>query len=145
MSSTEDATPRCRKTPRPATLATSMPGTARSPGANNPKGTPKATQDPKGPAPPTTESIIFKEIRELKGEMVGMEHRLGVRVMDLEKKLEDGNAETLAAVATLEKRVKKNEVELGPKIERALDARIQSGALNANIERVVSKKFKDLP
>ena len=43
----------------------------------------------------------------MREEMGGMEGRLGGRVTALEKKLADGNATTLAAVATLERMVKK--------------------------------------
>ena len=83
-----------------------MANVTQSPGNSEPKGASRQTgETPKGT--PCAESTIFKELREMREEMGGMEGRLGGRVTALEKKLADGNATTLAAVATLERMVKK--------------------------------------
>ena len=100
-----------------------MAGVGRSPAnkAGNPKGNKAGTDTnagaAKGPDPTPTESAILKEMMEMKALMGGMEERL-------EKKVEEGANTTLRAVATLEGRVMRNERELEPKINRALDNKL---------------------
>ena len=129
-----------KKTPSRATKKSrpEMPNTTRSPGTG--KGAQKGGRGPDPDATPT-ENRILRELGEMKGMMGGMETRLGDRVTDLEKKLGESTDTTLAAVSTLEERVKKNELDLEPKINRALDAKIQGGAIEAAIEKVVDRKI----
>ena len=124
-----EETPPTRVTPgrRVKKSRSDMAGVGRSPTGKT--GTPKgksngadatAGQVPGYDATPT-ERLILKEMKEVKAMMGGMEGRLGVRVTELEKKVEESATNTVKAMATLEARVKKNEKELGPTINRALD------------------------
>ena len=109
----------------------------KSPGTG--KGSAKGSKPQPEPEPTPMESVLLKEIREMKGMIGGMETHLNTRVTDLEKKVDESSTKTVAAVGTLEQRVIRNEKDLEPKINRALDAKIQSGAFEASIQRVVDK------
>ena len=129
-----------------------MAGVGRSPPgrAGTPKGKAQgadATSQQEAKAMPT-ETLILKEMRGIRamvGGMEGMEGRLGTCVTDLKKKVEESSDSTVRAIGALEDRVKKNEKELGPTIDRVLDDRIKGGALEATIDRALTKRMGQMP
>ena len=119
------ASPYARTSVKSAKTKKGAMATQHSPKKNpgqpgGPQGPQQGASGAQEPQPSPFEAAILKEMREMKGIMSGMEDRLGMRVTDLEVRVDEGMSKTNTKIGDLEQRMANNEKNLEAHINNCL-------------------------